>query len=53
MWIEDPRNGTKNVISEVLLAVWDRFKEAGISFPLPPRDVHIVSKPRESGTPLS
>ena len=45
MWIEDPRNGTMNVKSEVLLAVWDRFKEAGIRFPFPQRDVHVVSMP--------
>ncbi|MGC9954876.1 MAG: mechanosensitive ion channel domain-containing protein [Rhizomicrobium sp.] len=45
MWIEDPRNGTQNVKSEVLLGVWDRFKEAGIKFPFPQRDVHIVSMP--------
>jgi small-conductance mechanosensitive channel len=45
MWIEDPRNGTQNVKSEVLLAVWDRFKDAGIRFPYPQRDVHIVSAP--------
>ena len=43
MWIEDPRNGTQNVKSEVLLAVWDRYHEAGIKFPFPQRDVHIVS----------
>ena len=46
LWIEDPKNGTANVKSEVMLAVWDRFKEAGIKFPFPQRDVHIVS-----GTP--
>ncbi|MDE2134005.1 MAG: mechanosensitive ion channel [Alphaproteobacteria bacterium] len=45
VWIEDARNGTHNVKSEVLLAVWDRFKEAGIKFPFPQRDVHIVSGP--------
>ncbi len=47
-WIEDPRNGTTNVRSEVLLQVWDRFKAAGISFPFPQRDVHIVSMPPQS-----
>jgi small-conductance mechanosensitive channel len=41
--IEDPKNGTTNVKSDVLLAVWDRFKEAGIGLPFPQRDVHIVS----------
>jgi len=45
MWIEDPRNGTQNVRSDVLLAVWERFKEAGIKFPFPQRDVHVVSLP--------
>lgn len=47
-WIEDPRNGTTNVKSDVLLQVWDRFKEAGITFAYPHRDVRIVSMP---GTP--
>ena len=46
-WIEDPRNGMQNVRSEVLLGVWDRFKEAGIQIPFPQRDVHIVSLPPE------
>jgi small-conductance mechanosensitive channel len=42
-WIDDPRLGTGNVKSEVLLAIWDRFKAAGISIPYPQRDVRIVS----------
>lgn len=42
-WIDDPTNGTANVKSEVLLAIWDRFKAAGITIPYPQRDVHIVS----------
>jgi small-conductance mechanosensitive channel len=45
MWINDPRNGTRNVKSDVLLAVWERFNAAGIKFPYPQRDVHIVSMP--------
>ena len=49
MWIEDPRNGTQNVKSEVLLGVWDHFKAAGIKFPFPQRDVHIVSMPPGEG----
>ncbi len=44
-WIEDPRNGTTNVRSDVMLQVWDRFKEAGITLPYPQRDVRIVSMP--------
>jgi small-conductance mechanosensitive channel len=43
-WIDDPRLGTSNVKSEVFLAIWDRFKAAGISIPYPQRDVRIVSE---------
>jgi small-conductance mechanosensitive channel len=43
-WIDDPRLGTSNVRSEVYLAIWDRFKAAGISIPYPQRDVRIVSE---------
>jgi small-conductance mechanosensitive channel len=44
-WIDDPSAGTANVKSEVLLAIWDRFKAAGIAIPFPQRDVHILSMP--------
>src|SRR6202044_1551241 len=40
-WIRDPRNGTANVRSEVMLGIWDRFREHGIEFPFPQRDLHI------------
>jgi small-conductance mechanosensitive channel len=40
-WIRDPRNGTANVRSEVMLGVWDRFREHGIEFPFPQRDIHL------------
>jgi small-conductance mechanosensitive channel len=43
--IVDPRNGVANVKSGVLLAIWDAFKAAGISFPFPQRDVRIVAIP--------
>ena len=41
-WIDDPSNGVGNIKSEVMLAVWDRFKNAGIEIPFPQRDVHIT-----------
>ena len=44
-WINDPSNGVGNARSEVLLSIWDRFKEAGISIPFPQRDLHIRSIP--------
>jgi len=44
-WISNPREGTSNVKSEVLLAIWDRFKAAGISIPYPQREVRVISMP--------
>ena len=44
-WIDDPSNGVGNVRSEVLLAIWDKFKENGISIPFPQRDLHIRNFP--------
>lgn len=41
LWIKDPRNGITNVRSEVMLAIWDKFREAGVRFPYPQRDVHL------------
>lgn len=32
IWIDDPQSGRANVINEVLLGVWDRFREHGIRF---------------------
>ena len=43
IWINDPANGRANVISEVLLEVWDRFHEHGIEIPFPQRDLHLRS----------
>ncbi len=41
VWIRDPQNGIANVRSDVLLQVWDRFREHGIEIPFPQRDVHL------------
>jgi small-conductance mechanosensitive channel len=43
LWIADPANGLANVKSEVLLKVWDSFKEHGIEIPFPQRDLHLRS----------
>ncbi|MCB1898986.1 MAG: mechanosensitive ion channel, partial [Rhodocyclaceae bacterium] len=43
MWLGDPREGSLGVISEINLAVWRRFREAGIEFPFPQREVRILS----------
>jgi small-conductance mechanosensitive channel len=44
-WISDPRNGIQNIRSEVLLSVWDSFKENEIEIPFPQQDYHLKSLP--------
>lgn len=43
VWINDPPNGRANVLSEILLGVWDKFHENGIEIPYPQRDIHLRS----------
>lgn len=42
-WIDDPMNGRANVVSPLLLSIWDKFREHGIEIPYPQRDLHIRS----------
>ncbi|MEM9937411.1 MAG: mechanosensitive ion channel domain-containing protein [Pseudomonadota bacterium] len=41
-WINDPQNGVSNVSSEVMLNIWDKFRDAGIDIPLRHEDVLIT-----------
>jgi len=41
IWIQDPKNGVRNVKSDVLLRVWDKFHAEGIEIPFPQRDLHL------------
>lgn len=43
IWIDDPQQGRTNILSEVLLNVWDKFHEHGIKIPFPQRDLHVKS----------
>jgi small-conductance mechanosensitive channel len=47
-WIEDPQQGLTNIRGKVLLALWDSFKEHGITIPFPQREVTIKSTTRET-----
>lgn len=43
IWVDDPEQGRANILSEVLLNVWDKFHEHGVSIPYPQRDLHVKS----------
>ncbi|TNE33523.1 MAG: mechanosensitive ion channel [Alphaproteobacteria bacterium] len=45
-WIADPEQGCGNVTSDVLVRIWQVFKEKGISIPFPQRDVRVEMVPR-------
>ncbi len=40
-WINDPMNGRANVMSAILLKIWDKFLEHNIEIPYPQRDLHL------------
>ena len=41
VWIQDPEAGLNSVRSDINLAIWRGFKQAGITIPFPQRDVYI------------
>ena len=46
VWIDDPQSGVNNVKSDILLGIWERFRDRGIKIPFPQRDVTLsVSAP--------
>ncbi|WP_099824332.1 mechanosensitive ion channel family protein [Oceaniglobus indicus] len=44
-WIRDPAAGLTNIRGNVYLALWDAFRENGISIPFPQREVKILDDP--------
>jgi small-conductance mechanosensitive channel len=45
-WIRDPQKGLTNIRGQVLLALWDSFKEHEINIPFPHREI-IMRTPVE------
>lgn len=45
-WIKDPKRGLTNVRGQVMLALWDTFKENDIAIPYPHREV-IMKTPAD------
>jgi len=44
-WIQDPTEGLTNIRGNVYLALWDAFREHGISIPFPQREVRMLGEP--------
>jgi len=42
-WIKDPTGGLTNIRGNVYLALWDAFKENGVSIPFPQREVKVLN----------
>jgi small-conductance mechanosensitive channel len=52
-WISDPTGGLTNIRGNVYLALWDAFKEHGISIPFPQREVKLLEGSRISTVPVA
>ncbi|WP_119419061.1 mechanosensitive ion channel family protein [Desertibaculum subflavum] len=50
-WIADPQSGVMNVKGEVLLAIWDAFREQGVRIPYPHREVILRDPVRVTSQP--
>ncbi len=44
-WIRDVQNGIRNISSDVMLEIWDLFREHGITLPMPQQGIHINTLP--------
>ena len=50
VWIEDPEAGVNGVRSDINLAIWKGFRQAGITIPFPQRDVHMIPQEQPQGS---
>ncbi len=50
-WIDDPTGGLTNIRGNVYLALWDAFRDNGISIPFPQREVRHLNDPRKVSDP--
>ena len=44
-WIGDATAGLTNVRGQVFLALWDAFKQHGVTIPFPRREVRLLGQP--------
>ena len=52
-WIEDPTGGLTNIRGNVFLALWDAFRDNGISIPFPQREVKLLEGSRIETRPVT
>ncbi|NNL55888.1 MAG: mechanosensitive ion channel [Woeseia sp.] len=50
-WIRDPQKGLTNIRGQVLLALWDTFKENNINIPFPHREIIMRTPVQVSQAP--
>ncbi|RKF16314.1 mechanosensitive ion channel family protein [Roseovarius spongiae] len=50
-WIRDPTAGLTNIRGNVYLALWDAFRENGISIPFPQREVRMLNDAEDGAAP--
>jgi small-conductance mechanosensitive channel len=48
LWIDDPEEGLGDLRSDLLKALWKRFKENGIEVPFPQREVRLKGWPEKA-----
>ena len=51
IWISDPQAGLGNVQGEIYLAIWDAFRNHGITLPFPQLYLHMASRRQASDSP--
>lgn len=42
-WLDDPREGSQQLCSDINLAIWRAFQEAGIQIPFPQREIRMLA----------
>ncbi|MGH1453951.1 MAG: mechanosensitive ion channel family protein [Paracoccaceae bacterium] len=52
-WINNPTSGLTNIRGNVYLALWDAFKESGISIPFPQREITVLSGGGAENLPMA
>ena len=45
MWIEDPEDGLGNLRSDLLKAIWNKFREGGVEIPFAQHDIRVKEWP--------